>query len=175
MWHTFQSNCSLKENDFCIWRPFSLLRQVMQVALTEKYSSIQFPFPHYYINIISSLHWHALITTLPLYFASSRNYKPRRRKYVLLAFSCFFLSFQCIPGGNFITTATIVNVNTYIRSIEKIDDYKMVSLMNAIQNVFAQSVTKKQNGTLHWSHQGTHTLNSHKSSLSYVFCYCQPF
>ncbi len=98
-WHTFQSNCSLKENDFCIWRPFSLLRQVMQVALTEKYSSIQFPFPHYYINIISSLHWHALITTLPLYFASSRNYKPRRRKYVLLAFSCFFLVFNVFQAG----------------------------------------------------------------------------
>ena len=43
--------------------------------------------------------------------------------YLTICIPCI----QCILGGNVHLTPTIVRINTYLRSIDKIDDYKMVS------------------------------------------------
>ena len=40
---------------------------------------------------------------------------------------CISKCIQCILGGDIHTTPTIVRINTFLRSIDKIDDYKMVS------------------------------------------------
>ena len=48
---------------------------------------------------------------------------------LIVIWSCVCISkcIQCILGGDIHTTPTIVRINTFLRSIDKIDDYKMVS------------------------------------------------
>ena len=55
----------------------------------------------------------------------------------------FKLNLNNFVGTNKLNAPTKVNVNTYLRSIDKIDDYKMVFVKVVINPNFIQGVPQK--------------------------------